>query len=145
MIVAANFKTNKTRAQTRDYMDEINSFIRLNKIESEVMGFPPLTALDSFGEGAIVGAQNAYGVEAGAFTGEGGTAPSRFKHVVKQGKRLRRLTPIELEKLNGFPKNHTGLDDNGITDIKRAFFMGNALVVGVIERIGTVLSNRILN
>ncbi len=73
MIVAANFKTNKTRAQTRDYMDAINSFIRSNKIESEVMVFPPLTALDSFGEGAIVGAQNAYGVENGAFTGEVGT------------------------------------------------------------------------
>lgn len=73
MIVAANFKTNKTRAQTRDYMDEVNSFIRSEKIQSEVMVFPPLTALDHFGKGATVGVQNAYTVESGAFTGEVGT------------------------------------------------------------------------
>ena len=70
MIIAANFKTNKTRAQTRDYMDEINGFIRRENIQSEVMVFPPLTAFDNFGQGAILGAQNAYGVENGAFTGE---------------------------------------------------------------------------
>ena len=72
MIVAANFKTNKTRRQTRDYMDEVNGFIRCEKIRSEVMVFPPLTALDNFGQGAILGAQNAYHVENGAFTGEVG-------------------------------------------------------------------------
>ncbi len=72
MIVAANFKTNKTRAQTRDYMDEVNGFIRSNKIRSKVMVFPPLTALDNFGQGATVGAQNAYYVDNGAFTGEVG-------------------------------------------------------------------------
>ena len=70
MIVAANFKTNKTRSQTRDYMDEVNGFIRSEKIRSEVMVFPPLTALDNFGQGATLGAQNAYHVENGAFTGE---------------------------------------------------------------------------
>ena len=72
MIVAANFKTNKTRSQTRDYMDEVNGFIRSEKIRSEVMVFPPLTALDNFGQGATLGAQNAYHVENGAFTGEVG-------------------------------------------------------------------------
>ena len=70
-------------------------------------------------------------------TGEGGPAPSRFKHVIKQGSKYRRLTPVELERLNMFPDNHTKLD--GISDSKRAFFMGNALVVGVIEKIGETL------
>ena len=70
-------------------------------------------------------------------TGEGGQAPSRFKHVIKQRNKYRRLTPVELERLNMFPDNHTKLD--GITDSKRAFFMGNALVVGVIEKIGNTL------
>ena len=70
-------------------------------------------------------------------TGEGGQAPSRFKHVIKQRNKYRRLTPVELERLNMFPDNHTKLD--GITDSKRAFFMGNALVVGVIEKIGSTL------
>jgi len=92
-------------------------------------------------------------------TGEGGATPSRFKHVVefKPTKRqvetldlrnddamkarkkldmgvtkwLRRLTPVELEILNGFPNDHT----EGVTDGYRAFFMGNALVCGVISRI----------
>lgn len=73
-------------------------------------------------------------------TGEGGASPSRFKHVVvtRSGK-LRRLTPIELERLNMFPDDHT----QGASDIKRAFFMGNALVVGVIERVGQQLMSYI--
>ena len=74
-------------------------------------------------------------------TGEGGKSPSRFKHVVQTPKGLRRLTPIELERLNGFPDNHTKLE--GITDTKRAFFMGNALVVGVVEKIGNALLEKI--
>ena len=68
-------------------------------------------------------------------TGEGGSSPSRFKHVVKQDGRHRRLTPIELERLNGFPDDWT----DGYSDSRRAFLMGNALVVGVVERIGAVL------
>lgn len=74
-------------------------------------------------------------------TGEGGKSPSRFKHVVASDRGLRRLTPVELERLNMFPDNHTKLE--GITDTKRAFFMGNALVVGVIEKIGEELYKQI--
>lgn len=66
-------------------------------------------------------------------TGEGGTAPSRFKHVVRTaGGRYRRLTPVELERLNMFPDNHTV----EASDMRRAFLMGNALVTGIVERIG---------
>ena len=74
-------------------------------------------------------------------TGEGGKSPSRFKHVVQTKKGLRRLTPIELERLNMFPDNHTKLE--GVSDAKRAFFMGNALVVGVVERIANSLLEKI--
>jgi len=74
-------------------------------------------------------------------TGEGGKSPSRFKHVVHTQKGLRRLTPIELERLNGFPDNHTKLE--GISNTKRAFFMGNALVVGVVKKIGASLVSMI--
>ncbi len=74
-------------------------------------------------------------------TGEGGKSPSRFKHVVQDNKRLRRLTPVELERLNMFPDNHTLLA--GVSDTKRAFFMGNALVVGVIERVAKALHKTI--
>jgi DNA (cytosine-5)-methyltransferase 1 len=65
-------------------------------------------------------------------TGEGGPTPSRFKHVVRQGSVLRRLTPVELERLSGFDSGHT----EGPSDVKRAFFIGNSLVVGVVEKIG---------
>jgi DNA (cytosine-5)-methyltransferase 1 len=74
-------------------------------------------------------------------TGEGGKSPSRFKHVIVSDRGLRRLTPIELERLNMFPDDHTKLE--GVTDTKRAFFMGNALVVGVIEKIGEALYKQI--
>ena len=74
-------------------------------------------------------------------TGEGGKSPSRFKHVVQTSKGLRRLTPVELERLNMFPDNHTLLE--GVSDTKRAFFMGNALVVGVVAQIGKVLFSKI--
>ncbi len=76
-------------------------------------------------------------------TGEGGKSPSRFKHVIQTPNGFRRLTPVELERLNMFPDNHTQLE--GISDTKRAFFMGNALVVGVIEKIGISLKEKIIN
>jgi len=64
-------------------------------------------------------------------TGEGGRTASRFKHVVEQKGKLRRLVPEELELLNMFPKGHT----KGVPDARRAFLMGNALVIGVVEKI----------
>jgi DNA (cytosine-5)-methyltransferase 1 len=75
-------------------------------------------------------------------TGEGGSSPSRFKHIIRSEKGYRRLTPIELERLNGFPDNWTAKDADGnqVSDVKRAFFMGNALVVGLIKRVGKVLA-----
>jgi DNA (cytosine-5)-methyltransferase 1 len=70
-------------------------------------------------------------------TGEGGRTPSRFKHIVQvEDGRYRRLTPRELERLNGFPDDWT---DTGMPDGRRAFMMGNALVVGLIERVGREL------
>ena len=66
-------------------------------------------------------------------TGEGGASPSRFKHIIKVDKRHRRLVPDELDQLQGFPKGWT---NTGMSDNNRAFCMGNALVVGVVNRIG---------
>ena len=76
-------------------------------------------------------------------TGEGGKSASRFKHVIQTPKGFRRLSPVELERLNMFPDDHTKLE--GVSDTKRAFFMGNALVVGVIEKIGIALKQKIEN
>ncbi len=75
-------------------------------------------------------------------TGEGGTGPSRFKHVVETPSgRYRRLIPLELERLDMFPDNHTLLE--GVSDTKRAFIAGNALVVGAVQKVGESLSNAI--
>lgn len=75
-------------------------------------------------------------------TGEGGAAASRFKHVIRTADgRLRRLVPQELEALNGFPRGFT--DVQGMKDAKRAFFMGNALVVGIVAALGRELAQRI--
>lgn len=75
-------------------------------------------------------------------TGEGGNTPSRFKHIIQTKKGYRRLTPIELERLNGFPDNWTNVKINGlnISDGRRAFFMGNALVIGLVEKVGKILA-----
>lgn len=70
-------------------------------------------------------------------TGEGGATPSRFKHIIlTDDGRYRRLTPRELERLNGFPDDWT---DTGMPEGRRAFMMGNALVVGLVERVGREL------
>lgn len=77
-------------------------------------------------------------------TGEGGTAPSRFKHVVlTPSGRYRRLVPIELERLNMFPDNHTLHAE--VSDGRRAFLMGNALVCGVVQEVGKSLYRFIYN
>lgn len=77
-------------------------------------------------------------------TGEGGSTPSRFKHIIKTSRGYRRLLPIELERLSGFPDDWTRLDSDGnvLPDGRRAFFIGNALVVGLIEMVGIDLARR---
>lgn len=60
---------------------------------------------------------------------------SRTTHVIEdfKTKKLRLLTPRECERINGFPDKWT---NTGMSDKKRYFMMGNALVVGIIEKIG---------
>ncbi len=90
----------------------------------------------NYSEGSMVFPDNTDGPSRTIITGEGGPAPSRFKHVIRtESGKLRRLTPIELERLNMFPDNHTELS----SDLRRAFLMGNALVTGIIHRIALSL------
>ncbi len=75
-------------------------------------------------------------------TSEGGKSPDRCRHVIKdQTGHLRRLVPVELERLNMFPSDHTKLE--GVDNGKRAFLMGNALVCGIITRVGKELETRL--
>lgn len=75
-------------------------------------------------------------------TSEGGKSPDRCRHVIQdQTGRLRRLVPVELERLNMFPSDHTKLQ--GVDNGKRAFLMGNALVCGIVTRVGKELKSRL--
>ena len=56
--------------------------------------------------------------------------------------RLRTITPVEAERLNGFPDGWT---DTGMSIRWRYFCMGNALVVGLIERMGENLIRLLAN
>lgn len=70
-------------------------------------------------------------------TSEGTT--NRSSHVIidNSNNKMRFLSPIECERINQFPDNWT---NTGMSYRRRYFVMGNALVCGVIERIGKELS-----
>ena len=73
-------------------------------------------------------------------TSEGGSGASRTKHAVRaRDGRVRRLVPDELDQLQTFPKGWT---KSGMTDGRRAFCMGNALVVSIVHRIGEEIARR---
>ncbi len=91
-----------------------------------------------YSEGAMPFPDNLESPARTMLTSESGI--SRTTHVIEDYEtgKLRLLTPIECERINGFPDNWT---NTGMTDKKRYFMMGNALVVGVIEKIGNSLEN----
>lgn len=58
---------------------------------------------------------------------------NRSTHIIKTGNRFRFITPIEAERLQGFPDNWT---ESMPTKRWRYFAMGNALVTNVVTEIG---------
>lgn len=70
MIIAANLKTNLTRAETTKYVDEIENFLETNSISQEVLVFPAMSSLNLHEGKVTIGVQNAYATKNGAFTGE---------------------------------------------------------------------------
>lgn len=69
---------------------------------------------------------------------------NRSSHIIIDPKtsKLRFLTPIECERLNQFPDDWT---NTGMSDKRRYFMMGNALVCGIIKKLGKVLEAIIEN
>jgi len=67
------------------------------------------------------------------------SSSNRSTHIVKdkKTKKLRKLTPIECERINGFEDDWT---DTGMPKNFRYFCMGNALVVDLIEHMGKKIS-----
>lgn len=70
-------------------------------------------------------------------TSEG--SKNRSSHLIRDPEtgRNRILTPLECERMNGFPDNWT----EGMTDNQRYFTMGNALVVNLITKMGNAILN----
>ena len=60
---------------------------------------------------------------------------NRSTHIIKdpQTNELRILTPVECERLNQFPDDWT---NSGMPEKRRYFMMGNALVCGIIRKMG---------
>jgi site-specific DNA-cytosine methylase len=61
-----------------------------------------------------------------------------------QGYRIRRLTPIECERLQGFPDNHTSLGDydgevKPVSNTQRYKQCGNAVTVDVVKAVAEKL------
>jgi triosephosphate isomerase len=70
MIIASNFKTNHTRGSTISFCEDVDHFVQEFSIKSDIFIFPPATALGAKLQSGLIGAQNAYPVEKGSFTGE---------------------------------------------------------------------------
>ena len=70
MIIAANLKTNFTRKQTSEYVNELESYLNEKNISQEVLVFPATSSLNAHNGKVVIGAQNAYAAQNGAFTGE---------------------------------------------------------------------------
>ena len=95
----------------------------------------------TFKEGAIPFPDDLDSPSRTLLTSEGTTSPGREKHVVEDPDTgdLRILTPIEVERIMGFPDGWT---DTGMPRTWRYFCMGNALVVGLVEQMGRTLNER---
>ena len=72
---------------------------------------------------------------------------NRSSHVVKDNVsgNLRTLTPVEAERIQMFPDNWTNIESKAMTERRRFFMMGNALVVGVVQRLGHYLEKIVEN
>ena len=125
-VVPKEFYINEEDLQKWEYQKGSKSFERTNKTTGHVY---------TYSEGSMSFPDSLDKPARTIITGEGGFSASRFKHIICINGKYRRLTPVELERANMFPDNHT----KGVSDSRRAFLMGNALVVGIVERLGKVL------
>lgn len=73
---------------------------------------------------------------------------SRTTHLIEDSKGYRFVTALETERLQGFPDNWTAIKlSNGkevaVSETRRKFFMGNALVVEVVENLGKYIADKL--
>lgn len=72
---------------------------------------------------------------------------NRSTHIIKdvQSGEFRLITPVEAERIQMFPDDWTNIENKSMTEKRRYFMMGNALVVGVVERLGDYISTIVDN
>lgn len=97
------------------------------EVQAVAYGFQPRIACNGRGDtGDIAGALNAQSGE----TGKGDAAPH-----VAVGMAVRRLTPLECERLQGFPDGHTAIQFRGkpAADGPRYKALGNSMAINVMS------------
>lgn len=97
----------------------------------------------TYSEGAMSLADSADLPSHTLLTSEGSI--SRTTHLIKDSKGYRLLTALETERLQGFPDNWTKVKlskgkEVRVSETRRKFFMGNALVVEVVESLGKYIA-----
>ena len=100
----------------------------------------------TYSEGAMALVDSAELPSRTLLTSEGSI--SRTTHVIEDDKGYRLLTPLETERLQGFPDNWTQVKlskgkEVVVSDTRRKFFMGNALVVEVVENLGKYIADKL--
>ena len=64
---------------------------------------------------------------------------NRSSHIIGVDEKndiYRTLTPVETERIQMFPDNWTNVESKAMTERRRYFMMGNALVVGIVQKLG---------
>lgn len=74
---------------------------------------------------------------------------SRTTHLIEDGKGYRLLTALETERLQRFPDNWTKIKlskgkEVVVSNTRRKYFMGNALVVEVVETLGRYIADNLI-
>ena len=84
--------------------------------------------------------------------GDAPTIPARGREdgsgqpVIGYSGKIRRLTPIECERLQGFPDNWTKFGTQGeISDSQRYKMCGNAVTVNVVEAVANRIKSVVFN
>ncbi|WP_407424061.1 DNA (cytosine-5-)-methyltransferase [Methanobrevibacter sp.] len=99
-----------------------------------------------YSEGAIAFPDHLDAPARTMLTSEGTT--NRSSHIIavdEENDIYRILTPVETERIQMFPDNWTNIESKAMTERRRYFMMGNALVVGVVERLGKYLEEIVDN
>lgn len=99
-----------------------------------------------YSEGAIAFPEHLDAPARTMLTSEG--TLNRSSHIIgidEEKDIYRILTPVETERIQMFPDNWTKVESQAMTERRRYFMMGNALVVGIVKKLGKYLEGIVDN